>query len=609
MRKFAWMFMAAMTVAGFSACNNAEDEPLPGMPGGDDPVDPSTPSVVVTDTIYNFNDAEGNYISIADLCPGWTHEIVSPADDDRTWQTKVYNEEKYIQATAHDSKDGNAGKQYDLWMFTPAFDVKNATEKVFSFYSEGSYWQASSKLEVYVLNEPQSTATSKTLLNPTIATEADGNYKWIASGDIDLSSYGDIVYIGFRYVAEGGASKSTTYCIDNVALGRKQVGLNGGEIPGTPNLPDPSTVVLTDTIYQFNNIVEQYTAINDLCAGWVHEIISPTDDNRTWQSKTYQEEKYIQATAHDSKDSNAGKQYDLWMITPALDVKNAPEKVFSFYSEGSYWKESTKLEVYVLTEQTSNDASKTLLNPTIATQADGEFTWIASGDIDLSSYGDIVYIGFRYIAEGGKSNSTTYCIDDFAFGRKQVAMSIGEDPGTGGEEPGGNEPNPAGDDKADFASFNGGEPKTSYATYTNATGWTAENCAILAGDAEKNSNPYFTFITPGMIAPTLNGKVGAAGKLSSPTISGGIGTLTFNYGFPFSDNQFKLTIQVIQNGEVVKEEVLEKTGLEKAVAYGYSVDLNVAGDFQLVIENNCLSGSDKNKDRVAIWNLDWTEKN
>ena len=30
MRKFAWMFMAAMTVAGFSACSNSEDEDLPG---------------------------------------------------------------------------------------------------------------------------------------------------------------------------------------------------------------------------------------------------------------------------------------------------------------------------------------------------------------------------------------------------------------------------------------------------------------------------------------------------------------------------------------------------------------------------------------------------
>lgn len=48
MRKFAWIFMAAMTVAGFSACSNSEDEDLPGTGGdGGEGGNPSTPSVVV----------------------------------------------------------------------------------------------------------------------------------------------------------------------------------------------------------------------------------------------------------------------------------------------------------------------------------------------------------------------------------------------------------------------------------------------------------------------------------------------------------------------------------------------------------------------------------
>ena len=423
MRKFAWMFMAATTVAGFTACSNVEDEPLlPGM--GGDGNGGTTPSVVITDTIYTFDNIEADYVPINELCPGWTHEIFSPSDDDRTWQSKTFNDEKYIQATAHDGKGSNAGKTYDLWMFTPALNVKDAPNKVFSFYSEGAYWQSTSSLEVYVLNEPKSTASAKELLsNVRIATEADGQYKWIASGDISLEGKGDTVYVAFRYQAQGGASNSTTYIIDDFAFGRAQGAKGGGDLPDP--LPDPSTVVLTDTIYTFDNITEQYTAINELCAGWVHEIILPADDNRTWQSKTYQSEKYIQATAHDSKGANAGKTYDLWMITPALNVKDAPNKVFSFYSEGAYWKNTSSLEVYVLNEQTSNASSKELLSDVrIATEADGDFTWIASGDISLEGKGDKVYIGFRYQAQGGASNSTTYCIDDFAFGRKQVEHAV-----------------------------------------------------------------------------------------------------------------------------------------------------------------------------------------
>lgn len=245
MRKFAWIFMAAMTVAGFSACSNSEgDDPLPGT--GGDGGNPLTPSVVVRDTIYQFNNIEADYTPINELCPGWTHEIVSPADDDRTWQSKIFTNktdnsvDKYIQATAHDSSDKNAGLAYDWWMISPALNVKDAAKKIFSFYSEGSYWQASTKLEVYVLNEPKSTASSKEKLDVKIATSADGNFKWVASGDISLEGKGDIVYIGFHYVAEGGKSKSTTYCIDDFAFGRNQVEHFLGETTGGGEEPDPT---------------------------------------------------------------------------------------------------------------------------------------------------------------------------------------------------------------------------------------------------------------------------------------------------------------------------------------------------------------------------------
>ena len=250
--------MAAMTVAGLTACSNVEDEPLPGL-GGGGTGDVTTPSVVITDTIYSFDNIEADYTPINELCPGWTHEIVSPADDDRTWQSKTYNDEKYIQATAHDGNGSNAGKTYDLWMISPALDVKNAPNKVFSFYSEGSFWKETSSLEVYVLNEPKSTASSRELLsNVRIATSADGNYKWIASGDISLEGKGDLVYIGFRYVAQGGNSNSTTYCIDDFAFGRAQVehymGESGGEEPEpTPDVDWSGAVSVADALQIAND--------------------------------------------------------------------------------------------------------------------------------------------------------------------------------------------------------------------------------------------------------------------------------------------------------------------------------------------------------------------
>ena len=259
--------MAAMTVAGFSACSNSDDDVHPGLGGGGDGGSTTTPSVVITDTIYQFNNIEAQYTPINELCPGWTHEIVSPVDDDRTWQSKTFTSsstgvtEKYIQATAHDSSDKNAGKTYELWMISPALNVKDAANKVFSFYSEGAYWQSTSSLEVYVLNEPKSTASSKEKLNVTLATSTNpgGNFKgWVASGDISLEGKGDLVYIGFRYVAQGGNSNSTTYCIDDFAFGRAQVehymGESGGEEPEpTPDVDWSKALTVADALTQADN--------------------------------------------------------------------------------------------------------------------------------------------------------------------------------------------------------------------------------------------------------------------------------------------------------------------------------------------------------------------
>lgn len=259
--------MAAMTVAGFSACSNSDDDVLPGLGGGGDGGSTTTPSVVITDTIYQFNNIEAQYTPINELCPGWTHEIVSPVDDDRTWQSKTYTNnstgvtEKYIQATAHDSSDKNAGKTYELWMISPALNVKDAANKVFSFYSEGAYWQSTSSLEVYVLNEPKSTASSKEKLNVTLATSTNpgGNFKgWVASGDISLEGKGDLVYIGFRYVAQGGNSNSTTYCIDDFAFGRAQVehymGESGGDTPEpTPDVDWSKAITVAEALTQADN--------------------------------------------------------------------------------------------------------------------------------------------------------------------------------------------------------------------------------------------------------------------------------------------------------------------------------------------------------------------
>lgn len=180
--------------------------------------------------------------------------------------------------------------------------------------------------------------------------------------------------------------------------------------------------------------------------------------------------------------------------------------------------------------------------------------------------------------------------------------------GEGGTTPGPDTPDtPVGGNSADFNTMNGGVAASSpYGALTSANGWQATSALLLQGGAA-DGNPVFTvFGDASNYAVCLNGKSSAHGSLTSPTLTGGLGTLSFDYCLPYSDNQCKLTINIKQNGAVVATDVLEKTGLSKLVKYEYSHAFNISGDFVIEIINEGPSNSSSNKDRTAIWNLTWT---
>lgn len=166
--------------------------------------------------------------------------------------------------------------------------------------------------------------------------------------------------------------------------------------------------------------------------------------------------------------------------------------------------------------------------------------------------------------------------------------------------------------RGEFNSFNDGKTATNYlASVANATGWVAENCAVLSGnDADANSNPKFVFIdnSTETIAVCLNGKTTAVGKVTSPVLAGGIGTLTFKYGLPFGDKKIGLKVTIYDaEGNVLATDEIANDSATKFEAYEYSLPVNKEGDFKIEIVNTCPSSATKNADRVAIWNLTWSD--
>ena len=138
---------------------------------------------------------------------------------------------------------------------------------------------------------------------------------------------------------------------------------------------------------------------------------------------------------------------------------------------------------------------------------------------------------------------------------------------------------------------------TSYSTRTSKAGWVCTNAALVSIDGTK--------------APTINGKTSAVGDITSPTLSGGCGTLTFKYANTFSESKgvsVKVTVTDASGNKVLmKTDIVNESVTQKHVYTATIENINVAGDFKIQIKNNSPSNSKKdNKDRVSIWNIQWT---
>ena len=150
-------------------------------------------------------------------------------------------------------------------------------------------------------------------------------------------------------------------------------------------------------------------------------------------------------------------------------------------------------------------------------------------------------------------------------------------------------------------------------SYTSTNGWVTVNSAILVGGTS-DANPVFMFIGADKTikAAAINGKVGASGTLTSPTLTGGISKITFNYGHAFKEANgvdINITITEVATGRVVVFNLVkENSEVTQKVAYvaEFVLETPVTGEFTIVFSNNSPSNStSSNKDRVALWNIEW----
>ena len=240
-------------------------------------------------------------------------------------------------------------------------------------------------------------------------------------------------------------------------------------------------------------------------------------------------------------------------------------------------------------EGSSMDITATLVNATDA----------ISVSVDNSHYTVALKSGTTYTvtAPANDTGEAIYANLTFTAGELSAVVALSQEAKpVEGEVVGGR------DDFSTVAANSG------YATRTTTNGWKGTNCAVMQGGTSDN-NPTFTFIgsTNATRAFTMNGKTSAKGKITSPTLTTGCGKLSLKYGHAFSEgNGVDFTITIKQNGSAVQTYKVDVHSISQKKAYTWEQDVNVAGDFVIEITNNSPSNSTSNKDRVSIWDIEWT---
>ena len=347
--------------------------------------------------------------------------------------------------------------------------------------------------------------------------------------------------------------------------------------------------VMTGGVTELYEDFEECSKNGAMPSGW--RLVRVKGD-KDWYIDEFDSNKYAAVTGYTGKTP----PFEAWLISPALDIKNAGRKELSFISKVRYYRGTDKMEVFLMSTNDPATAELIKLEPTLPTAAEGgQSDFIGSGTIDLSQYSGTYCIGFRYTSEA-QSNYTTWQLDNFKFGGQALLQTID-----------------------DFETMNGGTPtsQTSFAEYTSTKGWQAFNVGILRG-GETDAPPTYSMIgkkkdnsDTWAHALHLNGKTTAPGRVISPIINGGIKSLSFNYGYVMTEsNGVSFTVTIFGNASSnptpVKTIVINNASAAKGTPYIHEEELNISqNDLMIEVKPNSPSNSTSNKDRFAIWNIMW----
>lgn len=198
--------------------------------------DGSAPTVTQTTpdiTVLNSEDFEDSTLG------DWTPHNVT---GNQVWEPYTYNDNTFAKMSGYDS----GSHANEDWLVSPELDFTNYVSGDFTF--DNAYKYDGNPLMLLVSTDYDGTSSPETFTWNDItssATWSDGNYNWVASGDVNLNNYlGQKIYLAFKYTSTDDAS--STWEVDNLFVyGVKSVGIgeNSGDVISV--YPNPANEYFT----------------------------------------------------------------------------------------------------------------------------------------------------------------------------------------------------------------------------------------------------------------------------------------------------------------------------------------------------------------------------
>lgn len=342
----------------------------------------------------------------------------SQKGDQKTWKLTTFGGNKYIQMSAYKS-----GEEDD-WFIIPV-DFDKADE--FSFETKAGF-DNGKVLKIYTSTEHNGSCTvtesqwTDITSNFDIATGPSSGYgtDYTPSKAYSLSSLTGKGYIAFRYVGNGSGGTTTTMQIENIKLVDKddtncynkadtQTHKGGNESTPASCLVEDFETEMTDKM-----VFSKYETIS----------ISSDGDETYWRQTEYQNNKYIQHSAH-----KKGKQDDWFLVEVNFDKADQ----MSFETKDGFYNGKVLTVLYSTTHTKGNDVKENewvdiTSEFTIASGSE-KFgaAFIPSGDYKFpASLAGNGFVAFRYQGDSNAGLTTTMQIDNIKITDVDDSTCYGE---------------------------------------------------------------------------------------------------------------------------------------------------------------------------------------